>query len=54
MNIDNNQPLNVRTIYNNDDPYQTFRTQGTDEVVQPYDPSTNSDPLATSVLGIAT
>jgi hypothetical protein len=41
-------------IYNNDDPYQAFRTQTNNELIQPYDPSTNSDPLATSVLGVAT
>lgn len=39
-----------------DDPYQAYRVraEAENEIIQPYDPSTNSDPLATSVLGVAT
>jgi hypothetical protein len=47
-------PLNVRTYYNDDDPYRRIQAQSAAETIQPYDPSANTDPLATAVLGVGT
>lgn len=51
---ENGTPLNVRTYYNNDDPYRGMQAQSAAEPIQAYDASANTDPLATAVLGVGT